>query len=47
MIKIRISYTDDNDLYRVIQALKRFKMLGRSKKPAERNGHKSFYIEIE
>ena len=47
MINIRISYTEDKDLHRVIEALKSFKVINRKSKPVERQNHKSLYLELE
>ena len=46
MIKIKISYTNDNDLDRVIEALKEFKVCKKSK-PVEKKDRKNLYLNIE
>ena len=46
MIKIRISYTEDKDLHRALEALKGLKIISLSKEYAKK-GCKNRYIEIE
>ena len=46
MIKIKVSYTNADDMPRLLAALKGFKIVHISK-PYEREKHKNVYLELE
>lgn len=46
MIKIRISYTDTEDMPKVLEALKGFKIVHISK-PYDKKNRKNMYLELE
>ena len=46
MIKIRVSYTDDSELSKVLEALSNLRVIKKSK-VSIKNGHKNMYIEAE
>ena len=46
MIKIRVSYSNDSELNKVLEALSSMKVIKKSK-ASEKNGHKNMYIEAE
>lgn len=46
MIKIRVSYTNTEDMPRLLEALKGFKILHISK-PCDKKNRKNVYLELE
>ena len=46
MIKIRVSYTNTDDMPRILEALKGFKIVHISK-PIPKKNHKNVYLELE
>lgn len=46
MIKIKVSYTNTDDMPRILEALKGFKILHISK-VCDKKNHKNVYLELE
>ncbi len=46
MIKIRISYTNTEDMAKILAALKGFKIVHISK-PCKKKNHENMYLELE
>lgn len=46
MIKIRISYTSNTDMTKILEALKGFKIVNLSKE-FDKKGYKNRYLELE